>query len=146
MKANVCALLLSPLAAAVPILEQRQRTDTTANEYTNGGCKDIILFFARGSAEAGNMVWPACHHYDANALLTFKQGTIGPPTADALKDAFGSSRVAAEGVDYGALLSTNFNPGGADYAGIAKMKGLFQDAASKCPNSALVAGGYRSVH
>ncbi|KAE9991998.1 hypothetical protein EG327_010388, partial [Venturia inaequalis] len=108
MKATFFALLLSTFAYAAPILEERQSTGTTANEYTRSGCKDIIFFFAR----------------------------------DGIKSAFGSSRVAVEGVDYGALLSTNFNPGGSDYAGISEMKSLFQDAASKCPNSAIVAGGY----
>ncbi|RDI77214.1 hypothetical protein Vi05172_g12770 [Venturia inaequalis] len=125
MKATFFALLLSTFAYAAPILEERQSTGTTANEYTRSGCKDIIFFFARGSTEVGNM-----------------GSSVGPPTADGIKSAFGSSRVAVEGVDYGALLSTNFNPGGADYAGISEMKSLFQDAASKCPNSAIVAGGY----
>jgi len=31
-------------------------TGTTANDYLNGGCKDVILFYARGSTQAGNMV------------------------------------------------------------------------------------------
>jgi cutinase len=43
------------------------------------------------------------------------------------------------------LLSTNFNVGGADFAGIREMEDLFKDAASKCPNSILLGGGYRHV-
>jgi cutinase len=50
--------------------------------------------------------------------------------------------VATEGINYAALLETYFNPGGADYAGIAQMHNLLIDAAGKCPNSKLVAGGY----
>lgn len=73
----------------------------------------------------------------------YPQGTVGPPTADGLKSAFGSARVAAEGVDYAALLTTNFNPGGADCAGIEELEDLLKDATSKCPDSAIVAGGYR---
>lgn len=144
MKATFFALLLSTFAAAAPILEERQSTGITADEYNTGGCRSIIFFFARGSTESGNMVRPVHHHCDRNERLTSYQGeTVGPPTADGLKSDFGSSNVAAQGVDYGALLSTNFNPGGADSAGIATMKNLFNDAASKCPNSAIVAGGYR---
>lgn len=56
MKATFFALLLTAFAAAAPILEERQSTGSTANEYTSGGCKDIIFFFARGSTEVGNMV------------------------------------------------------------------------------------------
>lgn len=54
-------LLLSALAvftAAAP-LEERQlgnRVGTTASEFSQGGCKDVIFFFARGSTEVGNMV------------------------------------------------------------------------------------------
>ncbi|KAH8600989.1 cutinase [Bisporella sp. PMI_857] len=81
--------------------------------------------FARGSTEAGNM------------------GTIcGPPTAQGLKDKYGDASVAIEGVDYAAALNTNFLPGGADPAGIAEMKDLLTTAASQCPDSVLVAGGY----
>lgn len=51
--------LLAGIATASPLsVEIRQSTNvgTTANEYTRGGCKDIIFFFARGSTEVGNMV------------------------------------------------------------------------------------------
>lgn len=37
-------------------LERRQTVGTTANEFKNGGCRDVIWFFARGSTEVGNMV------------------------------------------------------------------------------------------
>jgi cutinase len=29
---------------------------TTANEFTNGGCRNVIFFFARGTNQDGNMV------------------------------------------------------------------------------------------
>ncbi|EPS36977.1 hypothetical protein H072_9426 [Dactylellina haptotyla CBS 200.50] len=132
MKFQLLIASLAALAAAVPTpiegeveLEKRQSVGITANEYTRYGCRPVIFFFARGSTEVGNM-----------------GSTVGPPTGNGLKSAFGSTRVAVEGIDYGALLSTNFLPGGADYAGIAEMKALFNDAASKCPNSILVGGGY----
>lgn len=45
-------------AAAGPV-EVRQiggRTGTTANEFSQGGCRDILFAWARGSTEIGNMV------------------------------------------------------------------------------------------
>lgn len=54
--------------------------------------------------------------------------------------------MATEGVDYAALLSTNFNPGGADYAGIQELESLLDSAASRCPNSKIVVSGYRYVN
>jgi cutinase len=39
-------------------IERRQTVGTTANEFKQGGCRDIIWFFARGSTEVGNMVRP----------------------------------------------------------------------------------------
>jgi cutinase len=75
--------------------------------------------------------------------LTICQGsTVGPPTSNGIKSAFGVSNVAAEGIDYAALLSTNFLPGGADLAGIREMKDLLNDAATRCPSSKLVVAGY----
>ncbi|KAK0645379.1 cutinase [Cercophora newfieldiana] len=66
----------------------------------------------------------------------------GPPTANGLKAAFGADAVAVEGIDYGALLSTNFVQGGADPAGIREMQRLIQQATTQCPDSKLVVGGY----
>ncbi|OLN88110.1 putative cutinase 1-like protein 1 [Colletotrichum chlorophyti] len=107
-------------------IEARQRSGrvgSTAKEFTQGGCKDVIMLFARGSTEVGNM------------------GTIcGPQTANGVKDNFQS--VAVEGVDYAAGLATNTLPGGADPRGIAEMKRLIAKANTDCPNSMLVVGGY----
>lgn len=47
--------LLAALAAASPI-DKRQTILLNANEFVNGGCRDTIVFFARGTTEAGNMV------------------------------------------------------------------------------------------
>ncbi|TLD06037.1 uncharacterized protein PgNI_08591 [Pyricularia grisea] len=123
--------LVATLAYASPtgVLENRQllagRVGATAKEFTNGGCKQIIMIFARGSTEIGNM------------------GVIcGPQTANGVKSAFGASNVAVEGVDYAAGLTTNFLRGGADPAGISEMKRLIAKANSECPDSMLVVGGY----
>lgn len=72
-----------------------------------------------------------------------RQGAIvGPPTASRLKQEFGSDRVAIQGIDYPALLSTNFLPGGADPNGISEMRNLLIQAANDCPDSSILAGGY----
>ncbi|KAH8199711.1 hypothetical protein TruAng_006119 [Truncatella angustata] len=126
MKFPVVALTLASFAWAgpVPVIETRQ-TAATSNEFTIGGCRDVIFIWSRGSTEVGNM------------------GTIvGPPVSNGLKAKFGATKVATEGVDYAALLSTNFLPGGADPVGIALMSQLLTQAATQCPNSKIVAGGY----
>lgn len=120
-------LALATLALAGPIEhEARQLTvGSTAKEFTVSGCRPVIMFFARGSTEIGNM------------------GTVcGPPTANGLKRALGASNIAVEGVDYAALVSTNLLPGGADLLGIREMKDLIGRAVSRCPNSQIVVGGY----
>ncbi|KAK4191093.1 cutinase-domain-containing protein [Podospora australis] len=129
MKSFIATILLAALAAAKPVeVSSRQilgRVGSTATEFTDDGCKDIIMLFARGSTEIGNM------------------GTVcGPPTANGLKDVFGRDAVAVEGIKYEALLSTNFLPGGADLLGIREMKRLIAKATTQCPNSKLVVGGY----
>ncbi|ETN39023.1 uncharacterized protein HMPREF1541_07065 [Cyphellophora europaea CBS 101466] len=109
----------------VASVEARRVVGITADEFKQGGCRDVIWFFARGSTEAGNM------------------GTIvGPPTASALKRVLGSDNVAIQGIDYPALVSTNLLPGGADLGGIREMASLLTQAANDCPNSSILAGGY----
>lgn len=52
----VCALLVG-LACAAPLeIEERTTYGYTANEYETGACKDVILFFARGTGQSGNLV------------------------------------------------------------------------------------------
>ncbi|EHA48683.1 hypothetical protein MCOR02_006078 [Pyricularia oryzae] len=132
MKATTAlTFLVATLASASPtgILEDRQllggRVGAVAKEFTMGGCKPIIMIFARGSTEIGNM------------------GAIcGPPTANGVKAKFGAGNVAVEGVDYAAGLATNFLRGGADPVGITEMKRLIAKANAECPDSMLVVGGY----
>lgn len=50
---------LATFAAALPndlVVRQSNRVGSTANEFKNGGCKPVVMVFARGSTEAGNMV------------------------------------------------------------------------------------------
>jgi cutinase len=63
--------LLSSLAATAP-LEIRQSVDITENEYTLGGCRDIIFFFARGSTEIGNLArFPSISAFKYLELIVF---------------------------------------------------------------------------
>lgn len=70
----------------------------------------------------------------------------GPPTAQGLQDTYGCSNIAIEGLDYAALVTTNYLPGGADPVEALAMKALLIDAATKCPNSSLLVGAYRYIN
>jgi cutinase len=53
----VLVSLLAGLAAAGPVeVRQLLGTGTSSNEFSQGGCRDILFAFARGSTEIGNMV------------------------------------------------------------------------------------------
>ncbi|KAK7931211.1 carbohydrate esterase family 5 protein [Apiospora marii] len=105
--------------------EIRANVGTTANEFTNGGCRDVVLVFARGTGQSGNM------------------GEMpGPALANALKSALGDARVAAQGVAYSASLLGNLNSGGAPAAEAQQMATLVGQVASECPSSSIVIAGY----
>ncbi|KAK5056832.1 hypothetical protein LTR84_012364 [Exophiala bonariae] len=124
MHSSLILSLLVALVAASPI-DKRQTIRLNANEFVNGGCRDTILFFARGTTEGGNM-----------------GSVVGPPLANGLKDALGDANVAVQGIDYPAALAGNFVRGGADPGGIQTMADLLTQAATQCPDSKLVASGY----
>ncbi|KAH7116701.1 cutinase-domain-containing protein [Dendryphion nanum] len=111
------------LANSSPV-ETRQ-TRTTSNEFSRGGCRDILFAWARGSTEVGNM------------------GTVvGPPTSNGLKQNFGNNAVATEGIDYAAALAPNALPGGTDNRSKQLMQDTINAMASQCPESTIVVGGY----
>ncbi|KAI1778743.1 carbohydrate esterase family 5 protein [Hypoxylon cercidicola] len=106
-------------------VQRRQSAGTTANEFLNGGCRDVIFIFARGSTQDGNI-----------------GNDPGPQTVDQLKAALGASAVAAQGVDYPALLVDNLRDGGCDPEDANNMRALITRAATECPSSKLVVSGY----
>ncbi|KAH8886010.1 cutinase [Thozetella sp. PMI_491] len=133
MKSIIVSLLVSLQAvSALPsdyaTLEGRQ-IQTTSNDLKNGACKDVTFIMARGSTETGNM------------------GQIpGPPTCSGLKQQLGADKVACQGVGtedgYPATLQANFQPKNTQDSAIKGAVDMVNLAATKCPNSQIVMGGY----
>jgi cutinase len=125
------------LAAADPLLVDfnmlleeaeapvKRQDGTTLNEYVEGGCRSVIIFFARGTNEPGNI-----------------GDSPGPQTISGLKAALGDAAVAGQGLDYSASLLGNLYPGGTPPAGAASAATLITQAANACPSSRLVVSGY----
>ncbi|KAF3011107.1 hypothetical protein E8E13_011355 [Curvularia kusanoi] len=113
-------------SAAIGTRQILDRTSLTENEFSSilGGCKDVIFVWARGSTELGNM-----------------GSIIGQPLGDELRREYGRD-LAIEGVDYAALLSTNYLPGGTDIIAELEMRGILEDINRRCPASIIVCGGY----
>ena len=100
-------------------------TGDTANEFLEGGCRDVIFLYARGSTQDGNV-----------------GDTPGPQTIDALKAALGDSVVAAQGLEYPASLLDNLRAEGCDPDDAENFGELITQAATECPDSKLVLSGY----
>lgn len=126
-------LLLLPLASAlptqlestaleVPRLEARQSSST--ENGLSAACKDVTLIFARGTNEAGNV-----------------GAVAGPPWFSRLRSSLGTARTTVQGVTYSATVA-GYQAGGSA-AGSTEMLRLINLAASKCPNTKIVLGGYR---
>ncbi|KAJ5778310.1 hypothetical protein N7520_001556 [Penicillium odoratum] len=118
-------LILAPLVVAIPTgLDRRQYI--SANDLTDGNCKDTMFIFARGSTESGNM------------------GTVvGPEVCDDLSVQLGGA-VGCQGIGgaYTAGLSENFLPKNTSPAAIQAAVDVFNECNTKCPDAKIVAGGY----
>jgi len=102
---------------------------STSNELISGGCKKVTLVYARASTEVGNMG-------TANS--------VGPGLCSGLKKLF-SNDVACQGVSspaYSAGLVDNVTPAGTTASAIAEATKHIKNAAEKCPQTTIVAGGF----
>jgi cutinase len=60
---------------------------------------------------------------------------------DELRKEYGRD-LQIEGIDYAALLSTNYLPGGTDLASELMMRAVLNNIHKRCPDAVIVAGGY----
>jgi cutinase len=132
---SILALVTAALAAPTSIEVREDATldadlvarQSSSEEGLRFGltCGDVVFIFARGSTEIGNM------------------GTIiGPGLARALDRRLGTRDLTVQGVNYAALLSTNYLPGGTDLISENEMKSMLRLAHTKCPRAQIVVGGY----
>ncbi|ETS85210.1 hypothetical protein PFICI_03235 [Pestalotiopsis fici W106-1] len=105
-------------------LQARQSTSLTANEFNTGGCKDVVLVFARGTAQLGNL-----------------GATPGLPLYNQIKSALGSGNVAVQGVNYDAVAHGTL-PEGVDATAANNMATLITKVANNCPDAAILVSGY----
>ncbi|TLS27209.1 hypothetical protein PpBr36_04908 [Pyricularia pennisetigena] len=138
MQFITAALTLIALASASPVivttvekpseLEARQ-LNSVRNDLTSGNaaaCPSVIFIFARASGEVGNMGLSA-----------------GTNVASALEREFRNDIwVQGVGDPYDAAIAPNLLPAGTTQGAIDEAKRMFNLANTKCPNAAVVAGGY----
>ncbi|TID25798.1 cutinase precursor [Venturia nashicola] len=92
-------------------------------EVTDGACKDVTFVWVRGTTETANI-----------------GSIVGAGLITAMKSKFPS--LAVEGVTYNAGVMTNMRSDGADPVGVTNAKKIYEMAASKCPDTTIIGGGY----
>lgn len=72
---------------------------------------------------------------------------MGPQMCNALRKIYGEEQVICQGVGpkYTASITDNIGGIGTSRAAVAEATGMFQKAASKCPDAQIAFGGYRFV-
>jgi cutinase len=110
-----------------PSVAKRQYNGDTFNQFTDGSaCRDVTLFFARGTTSPGNVG---------------EAGSEGPTFFNAVASRLGgTSRLAIQGVNYSASV-LGFLAGG-DAAGGTTLLNLINQAATRCPSTKIVVSGY----
>lgn len=104
--------------------KRQQLSNATRDDLINGKCNDIVVIYARGTLEVGNI-----------------GDILGPAVITALEGAE-PGRVIAQGVwPYNADL-IGYLAGGSDQ-GAESMRNLTERAASQCPKAQMVWAGYR---
>ncbi|KAJ8069602.1 hypothetical protein OCU04_000040 [Sclerotinia nivalis] len=96
---------------------------TTENGLTTDACKPVIVIFARGTNEEGNV-----------------GQDVGPYVFTDLRASLTTAKVTVQGVDYAANVLGYLE--GGDPSGSATMANLTNTAAAKCPSAKLVLSGY----
>ncbi|CAD6441405.1 271631ca-8155-4618-879a-dd8ae6293e82 [Sclerotinia trifoliorum] len=96
---------------------------TTENGLTTDACKPVIVIFARGTNEVGNV-----------------GQDVGPYVFTDLRAALTTAKVTVQGVDYAANVLGYLE--GGDPTGSTTMANLTNTAAAKCPSAKLVLSGY----
>jgi cutinase len=128
MKTFLAAAGIAAFAAAAPNhpnLKERQLGGYAKFDLEKGPCKDVTLIWARGTTEIANI-----------------GSYVGFPLLNVLAKK-GIKDLAVQGVTYGAGVMTNIvSAGGADPDGVKDGARLFKLAASKCPDTVIIGGGY----
>ena len=147
--ALICAVTANPVPIEVPRLQERQDFNFTSNDLVDGLCRKVTFIFARGSLEAGNMVslcptMTGLMKYFAD--LTSRKGFfVGPPVCSDLQSLLGESNVSCQGVGspYDGSITDNALPQNTSPQSIGAATTMFNLAYTQCPETLVVAGGYR---
>ncbi|KXJ90475.1 cutinase-domain-containing protein [Microdochium bolleyi] len=101
------------------------RATNTLNEFSSGGCRPYIFFFARGTNQGGNI-----------------GDNPGPQVIAAVKATLGDANVAGQGVAYSASLLGNLNSGGAPANEARSFAQAITSATTQCASSKIFVSGY----